>query len=168
MIVRTGPVPPSKREVFEAWAAEFNASVNAIHGPWLPQKNEYSWKQWGESRCDKACFEAEIFANNSHPECHPELRALKTEDHRTTAARLPRHGNSSGGVIDVTDFGAVCDGKTDSTAAIQAALNAGVGKVVHFPHCGVSSAQRTLAFTLSLGHSSAHAPQLTPAGGVWG
>ena len=59
-----------------------------------------------------------------------------------------RGGNATrGGVIDVTDFGAVCDGKTDSTAAIQAALNAGVGKVVHFPHCGVSSAQRTLTFT---------------------
>ena len=57
---------------------------------------------------------------------------------------LRRRGNATrGGVIDVTDFGAVCDGKTDSTAAIQAALNAGVGKVVHFPHCGVSSAQRT-------------------------
>ena len=34
-------------------------------------------------------------------------------------------------MIDVTDFGAVCDGKTDSTAAIQAALNAGVGNKLH-------------------------------------
>lgn len=36
-------------------------------------------------------------------------------------------------VVSVKDFGAVGDGVADDTAAIQAALNAGVGKSVYFP-----------------------------------
>ena len=66
------PVLPSKRAVFERWAASFNASVSAIHGPWDPKRNEWSWKQWGENRCAKACWEAALFANASaYPECRP-------------------------------------------------------------------------------------------------
>ena len=65
----TWPVSHSKRDVFDGWAASFNASVNAVHGPWLPQQGKYKWVQWGENRCDKACFEREIFQNNTYPVC---------------------------------------------------------------------------------------------------
>jgi hypothetical protein len=39
----------------------------------------------------------------------------------------------SGAVINVFDFGAVGDGVTDDTAAIQAAVNAAAGKTLYFP-----------------------------------
>ena len=43
-------------------------------------------------------------------------------------------GGLGNGIINVRDFGAVCDGVTDDTVAIQAALDAVVpGQAVYFP-----------------------------------
>lgn len=60
----------------------------------------------------------------------------------TTHARWLMLRNFSGEeIVDVTAFGARGDGKNDDTASIQAALDAGVGKLVFFPHTGRSESQ---------------------------
>eukprot|EP01043_Picozoa_sp_COSAG02_P036368 COSAG02_NODE_2659_length_8310_cov_10.600901_2_plen_1084_part_00 len=119
------PVLQSKRDVFDAWAASFNASVNAIHGPWLPQKGKYEWMQWGENRCDKACFEMEIFQNNTYPVCsaHSRRAAVKTDDFQ----------------FDVLVYGSTSGGVTAAVAASRHGLKVGM-LVANGGGCGPTEA----------------------------
>ena len=78
---------------------------------------------------------------------------------RTVASRLDD-------VLNVKNFGAVGDGIADDTAAIQAALNAGSGKVVYVP-CGtynISSTLQVLANTTLYSDSNCGIINVLPTG----
>jgi hypothetical protein len=64
------------------------------------------------------------------------------------AAAATPHNFSSEEIVDVTHFGARGDGRHDDTAAIQRALDAGVGRVVFFPHTGPSES-KAAAYVIS-------------------
>jgi hypothetical protein len=82
------------------------------------------------------------------------LGAINVKGTGTTGADSISHVNVDG-VFDVTDFGAVCDGATDDTAAIASALSAGAGYMVLFPRtghlCHVASTLTVPASTVLIG-----------------
>lgn len=77
-------------------------------------------------------------------------------------------GVSLYGNVDVSSFGAKCDGVTDDTTAIQAALNAGVSTTIVFPagHCLYTSLtlKGTGTSLVGQGRSSTYLQQTTTTG----
>ena len=60
------PLLPSKRASFDMWAANFNRSYHTIP------------RQWGEERCDKDCFEALFFSNQTeNDDCNATIASWR-------------------------------------------------------------------------------------------
>lgn len=59
-------------------------------------------------------------------------------------------GNRANDIVSVKDFGAVGDGVTDDTAAIQAAINASSNKTLYFPANTYNYSTLTIAMPISI------------------